>query len=154
MSRKVASKDDFQTRLTGVSEWQTATRDDALVAGESNATRSMDRVYALNTASFFDELFHYIREIGAWPLLVGMDPQDRKGALYPFIQFVLVTIMRCVGGGATSIKSIWVFPLTSRFRQHLTSQTIRAPPALCLIFSGILVCFTGSTPNLNMLQTR
>ncbi len=56
MSRKVASKDDFQTRLTGVSEWQTATRDDALVAGESNATRSMDRVYALNTASFFDEV--------------------------------------------------------------------------------------------------
>ena len=68
------------------------------VAGESNATRAMDRVYALNTASFFDELFHSIRKIGAWPLLVGMDPQDRKGALYPFIQFVLVTIMRSVGG--------------------------------------------------------
>jgi len=98
MSRKVASKDDFQTHMTWVSEWQTATRNDALVAGESNATRSMDRVYALNTASFFDELFHYIREIGAWPLLVGLDPQDRKGALYPFVQFVLVTIMRCVGG--------------------------------------------------------
>ena len=98
MSRKVASKDDFQTRLTGVSEWQTATRDDALVPGESNVTRSMDRVFALNTASFFDELFHYIREIGAWPLLVELDPQDRKGALYPFIQFLLVTIIRCVGG--------------------------------------------------------
>ena len=98
MSRTVTNKDDFQTRLSRMLEWQTATRDDALVAGELNATRAMDRVYALNIASFFDELFHYIREIGAWPLLEGMDPQDRKGALYPFIQFVLVTIMRCVGG--------------------------------------------------------
>ncbi len=97
MSRKVTNKADFQTRLTGVSEWQTATRDDALVAGESNATRSMDRVYALNTASRFDELLHSNRENGAWPLLVGMDPQDRKGALYPYIQFMLATIMRCVG---------------------------------------------------------
>ena len=58
----------------------------------------MDRVYPLSTAGFFDELFHYIREIGAWPLLEGLDPQDRVGALYPFLQFVLVTIMRCVGG--------------------------------------------------------
>ena len=33
MSRKVTSKDDFQTRLTGVMESQTAPRDDPLVAG-------------------------------------------------------------------------------------------------------------------------
>ena len=30
--------------------------------------------------------------------LNDLDPQDRKGPIYPFIQFVLVTIMRCVGG--------------------------------------------------------
>ena len=48
----------------------------------------------------FDELFHYIREIGAWPLLEGLDPNHREGALYPFLTFVLFTIMRCVGGRA------------------------------------------------------
>ncbi|MEK6536909.1 MAG: transposase, partial [Actinomycetota bacterium] len=48
--------------------------------------------------AFFDVLFHYIREIGAWPLLEQLDPDDRQGALYPFIRFVLFTIMRCVGG--------------------------------------------------------
>jgi hypothetical protein len=53
----------------------------------------------LHEAAFFDELFPYIREIlGAWHLLAQLDPDDRQGALYPFIQFVLATIMRCVGG--------------------------------------------------------
>lgn len=58
----------------------------------------MDRVYALRVAGFFDELFHYTREIGLWPLLESLDPQDRVGASYPFVRFVLVTMMRCVGG--------------------------------------------------------
>ncbi len=26
-----------------------------------------------------------------------MDPQDRKGTLYTYIQFLMTTIMRCVG---------------------------------------------------------
>lgn len=52
----------------------------------------------MNETSFFDELFGYIREIGAWPLLSELDPNHREGALYPFLQFVLFTIMRCVGG--------------------------------------------------------
>jgi len=98
MPRKAASKEDLRTRLAELSGWQTATRDDAGVAEELNESRAMDRVYPLNTAGFFDELFHYLREIGAWPLLEGLDPQDRVGALYPFLHFVLVTIMRCVGG--------------------------------------------------------
>jgi len=84
--------------LAELSGWQTATRNDGRVAEELYETRALDRVYSLSTAGFFDELFHYIREIGAWPLLEGLDPQDRKGALYPFVQFVLMTIMRCVGG--------------------------------------------------------
>jgi len=98
MPLKAADKEDLRTRLAELSGWQTATRDDGQVAEELYETRALDRVYSLSTAGFFDELFHYIREIGAWPLLEGLDPQDRKGASYPFIQFVLMTIMRCVGG--------------------------------------------------------
>ncbi|MGQ0668420.1 MAG: transposase [Actinomycetota bacterium] len=98
MPRKAPNKEDLRTRLAELCGWQTATRDDGRVAEELHEARAMDRVYPLSTAGFFDELFHYIREIGAWPLLEGLDPQDRVGALYPFLQFVLVTIMRCVGG--------------------------------------------------------
>jgi hypothetical protein len=68
------------------------------VAQAIHETRTMDQVYPLNDAAFFDELFQYIREIGAWALLEDLDPKSREGALYPFIQFVLFTMMRCVGG--------------------------------------------------------
>jgi len=88
----------LQTRLAELSSWQTATRDDAQVARALHETRTMDQVYPLNEAAFFDELFHYLREIGTWELLEELDPKNREGALYPFLQFVLFTIMRCVGG--------------------------------------------------------
>lgn len=90
--------ESLRTRLAEIVGWQTATRDDGKVALELHETRAMDSVCALNEAAFFDELFQYVREIGAWPLLEQLDPDDRHGPLYPFIQFVLVTIMRCVGG--------------------------------------------------------
>jgi hypothetical protein len=96
--RRIPHPDDLRTRLAEISSWQTARRDDAKVALEVHQTREIDRVCALNESAFFDELFHYIREIGAWPLFEQLDPADRKGALYPFMQFVLLTIMRCVGG--------------------------------------------------------
>lgn len=98
MPRKAAGREDLRTRLAGLSGWQTATRDDAAVAQLIHETRAMDQVYPLSEAAFFDELFHYVREIGAWQLLEDLDPESREGALYPFIQFVLFTIMRCVGG--------------------------------------------------------
>jgi len=98
VARKDSRKEDLRTRLAELSGWRTATRDDVRVAEELHESREMDRIYPLSVASFFDELFHYIKEIGAWPLLEGCDPKDREAPLYPFIQFVLMTIMRCVGG--------------------------------------------------------
>lgn len=68
------------------------------MAGQLYQARALDSVYSLNEAAFFDELFHYIRDIGAWPLFEQLDPDLREGALYPFIRFVMFTIMRCVGG--------------------------------------------------------
>lgn len=98
MPRKIQNKEDLRTRLAELSGWETATRDDAHVAQEIYETRSLDRIHSLNEAAFFDEFFHYLKEIGAWSLLEDLDPKKRTGPIYPFIQFVLVTIMRCVGG--------------------------------------------------------
>jgi hypothetical protein len=102
---KAARKEDLRTRLAELSSWQTATRDDAEVALTLHETRAMDQVYPLNEAAFFDELFHFVREIGAWELLEGLDPGQREGALYPFIRFVLVTVMRCVGGVSSMLAT-------------------------------------------------
>jgi len=98
MPRKATNKEDLRTRLAELSSWQTATRNDAAVARTLYETREVDQVHSLNEAAFFDELFHYIREIGAFDLLEGLDPGNRRDPLLPFIQFVLFTIMRCVGG--------------------------------------------------------
>jgi hypothetical protein len=56
-------------------------------------TRAIDQVYPLNEAAVFVELFHYVLEIGALELLQGLDPKNREGALYPFVQFELFTLL-------------------------------------------------------------
>ena len=98
MPRRVQTRDDLRGHLGAIVGWQTATRDDRAVAAALHETRTLDEVHALDETAFFDELFQYIRQIGAWSLLEDLDPDKRTGALYPFLQFVLVTIMRCVGG--------------------------------------------------------
>lgn len=98
MPRRATNRDDLEKRLAQICDWQTATRDDGNVALELHKTRSLDRVCSLNTAAFFDELFEYLREIEAFGLLEQLDPGKREGPSYPFLQFVLLTLMRCVGG--------------------------------------------------------
>jgi Transposase DDE domain len=98
MPRKKPDKEDLRTRLAELSGWNTATRDDAYTAKALHETRSMDQIHGLNEAVFFDEFFFFLKEIGVWSFLENLDPKERKGELYPFIKFVLATIMRCVGG--------------------------------------------------------
>jgi hypothetical protein len=78
--------------------WRTAERQDALVAEKLRETRSCDQVVAIDDAAFFDELFNYLREIGLLALLEGLDPGKRKRESIPFLTFVLLSIMRSVGG--------------------------------------------------------
>ncbi len=85
--------------------WETASRDDGKVARDIHENRSVDRVYSLSEAVFFDELFEYIREIGAWPLLEDLDPQNRRARTYSFLQFVMFTIMRCVSGATSMLAT-------------------------------------------------
>lgn len=98
MPRRVQIPDDLHARLGEIAGWQTASRDDRQVARELHETRAVERVHALDEAAFFDEFFHYLKTIEVWPLLEGLDPEKRVGPLIPFLQFVLCTIMRCVGG--------------------------------------------------------
>lgn len=85
-------------RLAEVFGWTTATRNDTAVVEALHRDKVIDDVHALDEVAFFDLFFHYVREQGLWPLLEGLDPEERSRPLYPFIQFVVLTIMRCVGG--------------------------------------------------------
>jgi hypothetical protein len=88
--RCVQGSSALAARLEEIASWETATRNDAKVAQELHETRSVDRVYALDEAAFFDDFFNYARDIGAWPLLMDLDPGKREGPLIPFIRIVLL----------------------------------------------------------------
>lgn len=57
----------------------------------------MDSVITLDEATLFDLFFQYLWEIQVFPLLKGISPEDRQRENIPFIQFVLVFLMKTIG---------------------------------------------------------
>jgi hypothetical protein len=95
-------QDQLQETLCNRLFWHTAERDDAKVADHLFHRREMDVVYAMDEATLFDSFFNYLQEIEVFPLLQHLDPQKQRRKNIPFIQLVLVFLMKVVG----SIKTI------------------------------------------------
>ena len=98
----MTTRDQLQETLCSRLFWHTAERNDATVADHLFHRREMDVVYAMDEATLFDSFFHYLREIDVFPLLEHLDPQNQTRKNVPFIQLVLVFLMKVVG----SIKTI------------------------------------------------
>ena len=98
----MTSQDQLQETLCNRLFWHTAERDDAKVADHLFHRREMDVVYAMDEATLFDSFFNYLQEIEVFPLLQHLDPQKQRRKNIPFIQLVLVFLMKVVG----SIKTI------------------------------------------------
>jgi len=98
----MTSRDQLQETLCSRLFWHIAERDDAIVADHLFHHREMDVVYAMDEATLFDSFFNYLREINVFPLLEHLDPQNQKRKNVPFIQLVLVFLMKVIG----SIKTI------------------------------------------------
>jgi hypothetical protein len=98
----MTSREQLQETLCNRLFWHTAERDDALVAHHLFHQREMDVVYAMDEATLFDSFFNYLREIDVFPLLEHLDPKNQTRKNTPFIQLVLVFLMKVVG----SIKTI------------------------------------------------
>jgi Transposase DDE domain len=77
--------------------WHTAQRDDAKVADHLFRRREMDSVFTLDEATLFDFFFHYLHEIHLFPFLEEITPKDQQREHIPFIQFILVFLMRIIG---------------------------------------------------------
>jgi Transposase DDE domain len=76
--------------------WHTAERDDAKVADHLFRDKAMDAVYTLDEATLFDLFFHFLREIGAFELIESLKPVEQKRQGLPFLQFVLVFLMKTI----------------------------------------------------------
>ena len=98
----MTSRDQLQETLCNRLFWHTAERDDSRVADHLFHRREMDVVYAMDEATLFDSFFNYLQEIEVFPLLEHLDPQKQRRKNIPFIQLVLVFLMKVVG----SIKTI------------------------------------------------
>ncbi len=98
----MTKQEQLQETLCNRLFWHTAERDDATVADHLFHRREMDVVYAIDEATLFDSFFNYLREINVFPLLENLDPQNQTRKNVPFIQLVLVFLMKVVG----SIKTI------------------------------------------------
>ena len=98
----MTSRDQLQETLCNRLFWHTDECDDAKVADHLFHRREMDVVYAMDEATLFDSFFNYLQEIEVFPLLQHLDPQKQRRKNIPFIQLVLVFLMKVVG----SIKTI------------------------------------------------
>jgi hypothetical protein len=98
----MTTRDQLQETLCNRLFWHTAERDDAKVADHLYHRREMDVVYAMDEATLFDSFFNYLQEIEVFPHLEQLDPQKQRRKNIPFIQLVLVFLMKVVG----SIKTI------------------------------------------------
>jgi hypothetical protein len=78
----------------------------------------MDTVYTLDEATLFDFFFHYLREIEVFPLLENLDPQTQERQNLPFLQFVLIFLMKVIGS-IPKMEPVWELLLTDELLMSL-----------------------------------
>lgn len=93
----MTTREEMQQTVLKRLFWHAAERDDARVADYLFHEKGMDSVFTLDEATLFDFFFHYLREIHVFPLLEDIHPRGQKRELIPFIQFILVFLMKTIG---------------------------------------------------------
>ena len=112
------TREQMQNTLIQRLFWHTAQRDDAKVAGHLYCRKEMDTVYTLDEATLFDFFFHYLREIEVFPLLEELDPETQKREHIPFVQFVLIYLMKVIGS-IPKMEPVWELLLTDELLMGL-----------------------------------
>jgi hypothetical protein len=98
--------------------WHSAQRDEAQVADHLYRCKEMDTVYTLDEATLFDFFFHYLREIEVFPLIEQLDPGCHVRENIPFLQFVLVYLMKVIGS-IPKMEPVWELLLTDELLMGL-----------------------------------
>lgn len=112
------TREQIQNRLIERLFWHTAERNEAKVADHLFCSKDMDTIYTLDEATLFDFFFHYLREIGVFPLLEELDPQTQQRENIPFLQFVLIYLMKVIGS-IPKMEPVWELLLTDELLMGL-----------------------------------
>jgi hypothetical protein len=112
------TQEQMQNTLVERLFWHTAERDDSRVAQHLFYRKEMDTVYTLDEATLFDFFFHYLREIEVFPLLENLDPQTQERQNLPFLQLVLIFLMKVIGS-IPKMEPVWELLLTDELLMSL-----------------------------------
>jgi len=112
------TQEQMQNTLMERLFWHTAERDDSKVAQHLFYRKEMDTVYTLDEATLFDFFFHYLREIEVFPLLDNLDPQTQERQNLPFVQLVLIFLMKVIGA-IPKMEPVWELLLTDELLMSL-----------------------------------
>src|SRR4030066_1105085 len=118
MLSAMLTREQMQNTLVERLFWHTAEREDSKVAQHLFCRKEMDTVYTLDEATLFDFFFHYLREIDVFSLLEELDPETQKRENIPFLQFVLVYLMRVIGS-IPKMEPVWELLLTDELLMGL-----------------------------------
>ena len=100
------TREQMQNTLIERLFWHTSERDDSKVADHLFCHKEMDTVYTLDEATLFDFFFHYLREIEVFPLLENLDPQTQERKNIPFLQLILIFLMKVIGS-IPKMEPVW-----------------------------------------------
>jgi hypothetical protein len=114
----MCTREQMQNTLIERLFWHTAERDDSKVAHHLFCRKEMDTVYTLDEATLFDFFFHYLREIEVFPLLEELDPETQKRENIPFLQFILIYLMKVIGS-IPKMEPVWELLLTDELLMGL-----------------------------------
>jgi hypothetical protein len=78
--------------------WQTATRDDMVVAAALHAGEEIDAMYELSEAGLLDDFFVFLEQIGMMEEIESLKLPNVKRVLVPTVQFVLLYMMKVLFG--------------------------------------------------------
>jgi hypothetical protein len=112
------SREQMQNHLIERLFWHTSERDESKVAQHLFCRKEMDTVYTLDEATLFDFFFHYLREIEVFSLLEELDPRTQKRESIPFLQFILVYLMKVIGS-IPKMEPVWELLLTDELLMGL-----------------------------------
>jgi hypothetical protein len=112
------TREQMQNNLLQRLFWHTSEREESKVAQHLFCQKEMDTVYTLDEATLFDFFFHYLREIEVFPLLEELDPETQKRENLPFLQFVLVYLMKVIGS-IPKMEPVWELLLTDELLMGL-----------------------------------
>jgi hypothetical protein len=114
----MVTREQMQSNLIDRLFWHTSERDDSKVAHHLFCRKEMDTVYTLDEATLFDFFFHYLREIEVFPLLENLDPRTQERQNLPFLQLVLIFLMKVIGS-IPKMEPVWEVLLTDELLMSL-----------------------------------